>query len=73
VRVSLEENVAEEIALLARLEEVGIKLDEVTQQVLDEGVSLFTQSFEKLMKTIKSRRDEIVSGLKASQSTTAPD
>ena len=73
VRVSLEENVAEEIALLARLEEVGIKLDEVTQQVLDEGVSLFTQSFEKLMKTIKSRRDEIVSRLRATQSATAPD
>ena len=59
--------------MLARLEEVGISLDEVTQQVLDEGVRLFSQSFEKLMKAIQSRRDEIVSGLKASQSATAPD
>jgi transaldolase len=73
VRVSLEENVAEEIAVLAGLEEVGIRLDDVTQQVLDEGLSLFARSFEKLMKAIQSRRDDIVSGLKASQSATAPD
>lgn len=73
VRVSLEENVSEESAFLARLEEAGIRLDEVIQQVLDEGVSLFARSFEKLMKAIQSRRDEIVSGLKASQSATASD
>jgi transaldolase/glucose-6-phosphate isomerase len=73
VRASLEENVAEESAFLARLEEAGIRLDEVTQQILDEGVSLFAQSFEKLMKAIKTRRDEIVSRLKASQSAAAPE
>ena len=72
-RLSIEENLEEEGAVLARLEEVGISLDEVTQQVLDEGVSLFSRSFEKLMKAIQSRRDEIVSGLKGSQSATAPD
>lgn len=60
VRLSIEENLKEEGAVLARLEEVGISLDEVTQQVLDEGVRLFSQSFEKLMAAIQSRRDEIV-------------
>ena len=73
VRVSLEENVAEESAVLTRLEEAGIRLDDVTQQVLDEGVTLFSRSFEKLMKAIQLRRDEIVSALRASQSATAPD
>jgi transaldolase len=73
VRISLEENLKEEGAVLARLEGVGISLDEVTGQVLDEGVSLFAKSFEKLMKAIQSRRDQIVSGLSASQSATAPD
>ena len=73
VSVSLEENVAEESAVLARLEEAGIRLDDVTQQVLDEGLSLFSRSFEKLMKAIQLRRDEIVGGLRASQSATAPD
>ena len=73
VRVSLEENVAEEIAVLAELEEAGITLDDITQQVLDEGLSSFARSFEKLMKAIQSRRDEIVSSLKGSQSATALD
>lgn len=73
VSVSLEEKLAEEGAVLARLEEAGIRLDDVTQQVLDEGVRLFAQSLEKLMKAIQSRRDEIVSGLRDSQSATAPD
>jgi transaldolase len=73
VRLSLEENLEEEGAVLARLGDVGISLDEVSQQVLDEGVSLFSKSFEKLMKAIQSRRDEIVSGLKASQSATVTD
>jgi len=73
VRVSLDENVAEETAILAGLEEVGIRLDDVTQQVLDDGLSLFARSFEKLMKAIRSRRDDIVTGLKNSQSVTAPD
>jgi transaldolase len=73
VRLSLEENLEEEGAVLARLGDVGISLDEVSQQVFDEGVSLFSKSFEKLMKAIQSRRDEIVSGLKASQSATVTD
>jgi transaldolase len=73
VRPSLEENLDQEGAVLTRLEEVEISLEEVTQQVLDEGVRSFSHSFEKLMKAIKSRRDEIVSQRNASQSSTAPD
>ncbi len=71
-KLSLEENLNEEGAMLARLKEAGISLDEVTQQVLDEGVTLFSRSFEKLMMLIQLRRDEIVSDLKASQSSTVP-
>jgi transaldolase len=60
VRLSIEENLKEAGAVLAQLEEVEISLDEVAQQVLDEGVSLFSRSFEKLMKAIQLRRDEIL-------------
>ena len=73
VRPSLEENLDQERTVLAWLEEVGISLDEVTEQVLDEGVRSFSQSFEKLIKAIQSRSDEIVSHRKASQSAIAPD
>jgi transaldolase len=60
-RVTIEDNLDEERALLARLEEVGISLDQVTAHVLTDGLRLFVEPFEKLLKTIESRAAEIVS------------
>jgi len=60
-RVTIENNLDEERALLARLEEVGISLDQVTAHVLADGLRLFVEPFEKLLKTIESRAAEIVS------------
>jgi len=57
-RVAIEDNLDEERARLARLEQVGISLDEVTAQVLADGVRLFVEPFDKLIATIQSRRDE---------------
>jgi transaldolase len=59
-RVTIEDNLDEERALLARLEEVGISLDQVTAHVLADAVRLFVEPFEKLLKTIESRAAEIV-------------
>jgi transaldolase len=59
-RVTIEDNLDEERTLLARLEEVGISLDQVTAHVLADGVRLFVEPFEKLLKTIESRAAEIV-------------
>ena len=61
VRVTIEENLDQERARLAALEEIGISLDEVTSQVLDDGVRLFVEPFEKLLKTIESRAAELAS------------
>ena len=58
-RVTIEDNIDEERAILARLEEVGISLDQVTAHVLADGVRLFVEPFEKLLKTIESRAAEI--------------
>jgi transaldolase len=58
-RVTIEDNIDEERAVLARLEEVGISLDQVTAHVLADGVRLFVEPFEKLLKTIESRAAEI--------------
>jgi len=58
-RVTIEENLDEERARLARLEEIGISLDQVTSHVLAEGVRLFVEPFDKLLKTIESRAAEI--------------
>jgi transaldolase len=65
-RVTIEDNLDEERALLARLEEVGISLDQVTAHVLSDGVRLFVEPFEKLLKTIEARAAEIVNQSKTS-------
>jgi len=63
-RITIEDKLDEERELLARLDEVGISLDQVTAHVLADGVRLFIEPFEKLLKTIESRSAEIVSGTK---------
>jgi transaldolase len=59
-RVTIEDNLEAETARLALLEELGISLDAVTAQVLDEGVRKFIEPFEKLLAATESRRKEIV-------------
>ncbi len=60
-RLTIEENLDQERAVLAQLEEVGISLDEVTAQVLDDAVRLFVEPFEKLIQSIAARSTEIAS------------
>jgi transaldolase len=44
---------------LANLEQVGIKLDEVTQQLLDEGVEKFARPFASLMEAISEQTKHV--------------
>lgn len=60
VRLTLDADLGEERARLQRLEGTGISLDEVTAQVLADGVRLFVEPFEKLLAAIQTRRDEIL-------------
>jgi transaldolase len=69
-RVSIEDDLDTERARIAGLEAAGISLDQVTDQVLEDGVRLFVEPFKKLLATIDSRREEIL-GRRAS--TTATD
>lgn len=57
-KVTIEDDIEEERARLSRLEAAGISLDEVTAQVLADGVRLFVEPFDKLIAAIESRRDE---------------
>ncbi len=41
---------------LRRLEALGISMDVVTQELIDEGVAAFAKSFEELIETIESQR-----------------
>jgi transaldolase/glucose-6-phosphate isomerase len=43
--------------VLDRLPELGIDIDEVTQQLEDEGVDKFNKPFDRLMQTLSDERD----------------
>lgn len=51
-KVRIEDDVEEAVLLLARLPRLGISIDDVTQQLEDEGVEKFTAPFDKLLATM---------------------
>lgn len=55
VRLSLPENPQGARDLLKHLDGSGISLDEVTDRLLDEGVVLFADAYEKLLAALASR------------------
>jgi transaldolase len=48
---------------LRRLADLGIDLDQATQQLEDEGVEKFNQPFDSLMTTLKDKRREVLAGV----------
>jgi transaldolase len=54
-KARLEKEVCDAISLSTRLPELGIDIDQVTQQLEDEGVSKFNQPFDKLLETLSKR------------------
>ncbi len=59
VRLSVEDNIPQAKAELAALEEVGIHYHAVTQQLLDEGVQKFADSFHELFAGIEGKKKAI--------------
>jgi transaldolase/glucose-6-phosphate isomerase len=47
---------------LARLPELGVDLDAITQKLLDDGVASFAKSFESLMHSITHKRERLLAG-----------
>src|SRR5258708_3439949 len=60
VRLSIEDDIPQAKAELAALEEIGIHYDQVTQQLLDEGVQKFAASFHELFQGIESKKQAII-------------
>jgi transaldolase len=50
----IEQEVVKARGVLDRLPEMGINIDAVTQQLEDEGVAKFSESFDKLMETLEN-------------------
>jgi transaldolase len=62
VRYSIEDNLQGSKEELDALEQVGIHYDQVTQQLLDEGVKKFADSFHELFDGIRSKQQGIKEG-----------
>ena len=58
----LTEAVDRAASYLQRLPELGIDLNQATQQLEDEGVEKFNQPFDSLMATLEAKRREVLSG-----------
>ena len=56
VALTLEKDIEEAKDQLAQFEQLGIHLNNVTDQLLDEGVEKFINSFDSLMKTINEKQ-----------------
>ena len=55
-KLTLLEGVEEAREVFARLKQVGIDLENVTDVLLEEGIQKFAQSFQQLMDSIESKR-----------------
>ncbi len=58
----LEVGLDEAREVFTKLAEVGINMDEVTDQLLDNGVRSFAESFEKLLEGIGTKRTRLLRG-----------
>ena len=58
----LEESVGEAQTILDRLIDVEIDIDEITLQLLEEGVEKFTESYDRLMDTLRKKRELTLGG-----------
>jgi len=58
----LAEGLEQAAAVLQRLPELGIDLNQATQQLEDEGVEKFNQPYDNLLGTLEGKRREALSG-----------
>jgi transaldolase / glucose-6-phosphate isomerase len=71
-RATLEQGLPEARETCNRLAAIGIDLDQIGEELQQEGVELFEKSFSDLMETIKGRRTAMVAGSSDRQTIIAP-
>jgi transaldolase len=59
IEVTLDKNIDQAKIQLKRLNELGIELDKVTDKLLIDGVKLFSDSFESLIKSLNEKVKKI--------------
>ena len=60
VRQTLNEDVDAATDVLTAQAHLGLGLDDVTRELVTEGVKSFTESFDKLLGAVRSKRDEMM-------------
>lgn len=60
VAATLESDVEDAQLMLDNLAELGVNLDEVTEKLQEDGVDAFIKSFDVLMETIATKREQLV-------------
>jgi transaldolase/glucose-6-phosphate isomerase len=71
-RLSLEENLDGAQQVMAVLGRAGISLDAVTRQLVEEGVQLFADAFDKLLGAVAGKRTAILGAKLDSQTARLP-
>lgn len=72
VRPSLEEHVEQAEQIMSTLERSGISIDGVTTQLVENGVQLFADAFDKLLGTVARKRAAVLGDKLNGQSYTLP-
>ncbi len=61
-KLTIEENLDGARATFRELAEVGIDLKQITKKLQEDGVKLFSESFQKLTQTITAKREAFLGG-----------
>jgi transaldolase/glucose-6-phosphate isomerase len=72
IRKSLEEKLDEARQVMASLERSGISIDAVTDKLVDDGVQLFADAFDKLLGAVAHKRTALLGDKLNSQTATLP-
>jgi len=72
-RPSLEEGLDDAHDTMGLLEQVGISFKAVSDQLLEEGIKLFNEAFDKLLTAVEKKRNVSKSSIVARQTFQLPD
>lgn len=72
-RRSLDEGLDDAHDTMGLLEQVGISFKAVTDQLLDEGIKLFNEAFDKLLTAVEKKRNVTKNSIVARQTAKLPD
>jgi transaldolase len=64
VRLTLEDGLDQANGVMEKLEDLGVSMDQVTQELEDEGVEAFARSFTSLIESIDKRRQSVGDALR---------